>query len=116
MLHEERIPLVLACARLPLNLIHIQTYGGGDRGRRHHLPITTNVLQRTLKRRKIVEEFAHRVLSISGMKQTNKYDGTAQRDGRKIHTSQNNCLNRILPDMYMRCAHSEQLKRSCYIC
>jgi len=87
---KERIPLVLCVREAPLNLIHIKNMAAATEAGAIIFPITPTFYNGQSTVESIVEEFAHRVLSIIGLKQTNKYEwnGTST-EARKIHTSQN---------------------------
>jgi len=64
--------------------------GTGKSGAAIIFPITPTFYNGQSTVESIVEEFAHRVLSIIGLKQTNKYEWNgASTEARKIHASQN---------------------------
>ncbi len=83
------IPLVLCVREAPLNLIHIKNMAAATEAGAIIFPITPTFYNGQSTVQDLVEEFAHRVLSIVGLKQTNKYewDG-ASTEARKAHTSQ----------------------------
>jgi 4-hydroxy-3-polyprenylbenzoate decarboxylase len=85
---KERIPLVLCVREAPLNLIHIRNMAAVAEAGAIVFPITPTFYNGQTTVEGLVEEFAHRVLSIIGLKQTNKYewDG-AITEARKAHTS-----------------------------
>jgi 4-hydroxy-3-polyprenylbenzoate decarboxylase len=62
-------------------------------------PITPTFYNRQSTVESIVEEFAHRVLTIIGLKQTNKYEwnGTST-ETRKIHTAYTMLYNTLLEE------------------
>jgi len=86
---KERIPLVLCVREAPLNLIHIKNMAAATEAGAIIFPITPTFYNGQSTVQDLVEEFAHRVLSIVGLKQTNKYewDG-ASTEARKAHASQ----------------------------
>jgi 4-hydroxy-3-polyprenylbenzoate decarboxylase len=85
---KERIPLVLCVREAPLNLIHIKNMAAANEARAIIFPITPTSYNGQSKVQDLVEEFAHRVLSISGLKQKDKYewDGVST-EARKAHRS-----------------------------
>jgi flavin prenyltransferase len=86
---KERIPLILCVREAPLNLIHIKNMAAATEAGAIIFPITPTFYNGQSTVQDLVEEFAHRVLSIVGLKQTNKYewDG-ASTEARKAHMSQ----------------------------
>jgi 4-hydroxy-3-polyprenylbenzoate decarboxylase len=84
----ERIPLILCVREAPLNLIHIKNMAAATEAGAIIFPITPTFHNGQSTVHDLVEEFAHTVLSIVGLKQTNKYewDGVSA-EARKAHTS-----------------------------
>jgi 4-hydroxy-3-polyprenylbenzoate decarboxylase len=85
---KERIPLVLCVREAPLNLIHIRNMAAAAEAGAIIFPITPTFYNGQSTVEGLVEEFAHRVLSIIGLKQTSKYewDG-ASTEARRAHSS-----------------------------
>jgi 4-hydroxy-3-polyprenylbenzoate decarboxylase len=85
---KERIPLVLCVREAPLNLIHIRNMAAAAEAGAIIFPITPTFYNRQSTVEDLVEEFAHRVLSIIGLKQTSKYewDG-ASTEAHGVHSS-----------------------------
>jgi 4-hydroxy-3-polyprenylbenzoate decarboxylase len=71
---KERIPLVLCVREAPLNLIHIRNMAAAAEAGAIIFPITPTFYNGQSTVEALVEEFAHRVLSIIGLKQTSKYE------------------------------------------
>src|SRR5258707_11136583 len=87
---KERIPLVLCVREAPLNLIHIKNMAAATEAGAIIFSITPTFYNGQSTVESIVEEFAHKMLSIIGLKQTTKYEwnGTSTHTP-KILTSQN---------------------------
>ena len=85
---KERIPLVLCVREAPLNLIHIRNMETAAQAGAIIFPITPTFYNGQTTVEGLVEEFAHRVLSVIGLKQTSKYewDG-ASTEARKVYSS-----------------------------
>jgi 4-hydroxy-3-polyprenylbenzoate decarboxylase len=85
---KERIPLVLCVREAPLNLIHIRNMAAAAEAGAIIFPITPTFYNGQSTVEALVEEFAHRVLSIIGLKQTSKYewDG-AGTEAHGVHSS-----------------------------
>ena len=85
---KERIPLVLCVREAPLNLIHIRNMQTAAEAGAIIFPITPTFYNGQTTVEDLVEEFAHRVLSVIGLRQTSKYewDG-ASTEARKVHSS-----------------------------
>ena len=85
---KERIPLVLCVREAPLNLIHIRNMAAAAEAGAIIFPITPTFYNGQSTVEALVEEFAHRVLSIVGLKQTSKYewDG-AGTEAHGVHSS-----------------------------
>ena len=85
---KERIPLVLCVREAPLNLIHIRNMETAAEAGAIIFPITPTFYNGQTTVEGLVEEFAHRVLSVIGLKQTSKYewDG-ASTEARKVYSS-----------------------------
>ena len=85
---KERIPLVLCVREAPLNLIHIKNMAAANKARAIILPVTPTSYNGQSTVQDLVEEFAHRVFSIAGLKQEDKYewDGVST-EARKAHRS-----------------------------
>jgi flavin prenyltransferase len=85
---KERIPLVLCVREAPLNLIHIKNMAAVAEAGAIVFPITPTFYNGQTTVEGLVEEFAHRVLSIIGLKQTGKYewDG-ASTEARNAHAT-----------------------------
>jgi 4-hydroxy-3-polyprenylbenzoate decarboxylase len=71
---KERIPLVLCVREAPLNLIHIKNMAAVAEAGAILFPITPTFYNGQTTVEGLVEEFAHRVISIIGLKQTSKYE------------------------------------------
>jgi flavin prenyltransferase len=85
---KERIPLVLCVREAPLNLIHIKNMAAATEAGAIIFPITPTFYNGQSTVEGLVEEFAHRVLSIIGLKQTSKYEWDGEStEAREAHTS-----------------------------